>query len=83
MKKFQVFSQLRRFLLSPLGRPLVSDAASLTSVQSSSDGSEKLSTLGELYHLPPSVTENLDRQGLVYPTEIQKKVLGFEVLHVV
>ena len=55
----------------PLRRSLVDDlsAASLSSAYD--DASPSFS---ELYNLPHVVARNMENQGLVYPTEIQKKV---------
>jgi len=34
-------------------------------------------TFSDLYDLPTEVTENLAKQGLLYPTDVQKKVATF------
>ena len=43
------------------------------------EGGERKESFRELYELPPVVIQNMERQGLIYPTEIQRKVFNAEL----
>ena len=68
MRHLLVFPGLKRLFFS---RTLASDL----SVSLQAPECEKQPTFSDLFQLPPLVVSNLDKQGLVYPTEIQNKVI--------
>lgn len=73
-----MLSKLRFSLPSFFFRSLVAESSVKVDDPFSCPDSE-VPSFSELYSLPSIVIDNLREQGLVYPTEIQRKVLTVDV----